>query len=46
MTPLRSSSVCQASMRSSEFIHMGMMKIVTIKPVAPTFIFVRISASG
>ena len=46
MTPLRSSSVCQARILSREFIHIGMIKIVTMNPVAPIFMLVRISASG
>ena len=37
ITPVFSSSVCQASVRRRKFIHMGMMKIMTIKLLALEF---------
>ena len=46
MTPFRSRSVCQAKMRSREFIHIGMMKMVVMIAEAPLFIRDRIIASG
>ena len=46
ITPVFSSRVCQASVRSRKFIHMGRMKISTMKLCWFTFICARIMASG
>ena len=46
MTPVFSRSVCHASVRSKKFIHMGRIKIITIKLFWLTLRAVRIMASG
>ena len=46
ITPFFSNKVCHASVRSKKFIHIGRMKINTIKLVWLTFMEARIIASG
>ena len=45
-TPFRSKRVCHARIRSSEFIHMGRIKINATKEPFPIFLLRRIKASG
>ena len=46
ITPFFSSRVCQASVRSRKFIHIGRMKMKTTKFALPIFLPRRMSASG